>query len=361
MSQVSDTAARRAPAVQATDPAIDRELTEPVALCRPDGTLDPRAIGWSRHPLHTANLCGPPLRHKRWEYWCVTTERHLLTMTYADIGYLGLVECSFLDLAPEGAAPRFRQHVVPVPFARGLRQPDVVGGGSLSFRGAGLTVEMREEAGGTRLLARSRLPLRADLEADVFVALPPAHETLSVVVPWDRRRFQLTSKHQCRPAAGEVRIGARRYRFGPEAPAFGCLDFGRGYWPHRTRWNWGSASGVCEGRTLGLNLGDKWTDGTGTTENALVLDGRLHRVREPVRFRYDPRDFTRPWRLRAPSGAVDLRFEPVFERRARVSLGVLSTEVHQCFGFYEGTVRAGESELRVERLFGWAEEHAARW
>jgi len=33
-------------------------LSAPVELCLPDGRLNPAAIGWTRRPLHTANLRG---------------------------------------------------------------------------------------------------------------------------------------------------------------------------------------------------------------------------------------------------------------------------------------------------------------
>ena len=47
------------------------EITQPVDLCTPDGTLNPEALGWSRRPLHRANLTGFPGRNKRWDYWAV--------------------------------------------------------------------------------------------------------------------------------------------------------------------------------------------------------------------------------------------------------------------------------------------------
>ncbi|GAA3097385.1 DUF2804 family protein [Nonomuraea salmonea] len=46
----------------------EREITAAVDLCLPDGRLDPRAVGWTRRPLHRANLRGWG-RTKRWEYW----------------------------------------------------------------------------------------------------------------------------------------------------------------------------------------------------------------------------------------------------------------------------------------------------
>ena len=49
---------------------MEREITSPVDLCLPDGTLNREAVGWTRHPLHRTNLRGWG-RSKRWEYWCV--------------------------------------------------------------------------------------------------------------------------------------------------------------------------------------------------------------------------------------------------------------------------------------------------
>ena len=94
------------------------------------------------------------------------------------------------------------------------------------------------------------------LYADVRVGKPAGHETLSVVVPWSDQRFQFTSKHNTRPATGAIRVDDRTYDVGPDTDAFGCLDYGRGVWPYRTVWNWASASGRRDGRTIGLQLGD---------------------------------------------------------------------------------------------------------
>ena len=62
--------------------------------------------------------------------------------------------------------------------------------------------------------------------------------------------------------------------------SWAVLDHGRGRWPYRMTWNWGAASGVVDGRTIGLQIGGTWTDGTGSTENAVVVDGRLAKVSE---------------------------------------------------------------------------------
>lgn len=55
----------------------EREITDPVPLTRPDGRLNPGAVGWTRTPLITTDGIGRGRagkgRNKRWEYWAVTT------------------------------------------------------------------------------------------------------------------------------------------------------------------------------------------------------------------------------------------------------------------------------------------------
>ncbi len=59
--------------------------------------------------------------------------------------------------------------------------------------------------------------------------------------------------------------------------------------------NWAAASGVStDGRTVGLQFGGKWTEGTGFTENALCIDGRLTKIHEELEWTYDWDDPLRP-------------------------------------------------------------------
>lgn len=61
-------------------------------------------------------------------------------------------------------------------------------------------------------------------------------------------------------------------------------------------------------------------------------------------------------------GRVHLKFVPFLERVATTNLLIITSEVHQMFGRYYGTLRADNGEvIRLEGLIGFAEEHHARW
>lgn len=338
---------------------MEPEITEPVELCDARGRLNPRARGWSRVPLHRANLRGAPGRKKRWDYWCVTSDDLVVALTYADVDYLGVAALWVLERASGVEIER----VARVPFARGFRLADRADVGETRYTSRDLLLHIAEHPEGTGLSARASHRRHGAIEVDLFVQRPAGHESLGVVIPWSPRRFQYTSKQNTRPAAGTLRIGQSVHRLGPHSGAYGTLDFGRGIWPYATRWNWGSASGSSDGHTIGLQLGGKWTQGTGFTENALCIDGRLHKISEELIWEYDWDAPLGPWRVRTPdSRRIDVTLTPHHDRHARTRLGLLSTQVHQCFGRWEGRLELEDGmTLAVDGLLGWAEEARHRW
>jgi hypothetical protein len=337
------------------------EITEPVDLCTPDGRrLNPAARGWSRRPLHRANLAGGWGRTKRWDWWGVLAGDLALSVVYADVDYIGIAAVWWADLAKGTSGGRERI----VPLARGLRLPARPGSEPLVYRGGGLHLELCDGASGTALQARWREKDGTPGELEAHVALPRGHESLNVVIPWSERRFQYTSKHQARAAEGVLCVGDSTRRFGgAHHEAWGVLDVGRGRWPYRTRWNWGVGAGHArDGRCVGLQLGGKWTVGTGFTENGVLVDGRLEKLGDELVWDYDWDAPLRPWRVHSPDGRLELQLDPVYDRHARTELGLLGTEVHQVFGRWRGrfTPEAGEP-LELEGLQGFAEESRSRW
>lgn len=350
----------------------ERELTHgPVDLCRSDGTLAPEAVGWSRRPVHRANLRGWG-RTKRWEYWCVTTPTHLVALTVSDLDFLRLDAVYVLEL---GAGGREIERTALRPGGPGTPLPEGVAGAPGPFGGHDLTVGparpvrdqvrigIRREGAGTRLTARCLAPGTGEqVEVDVYAGLPEGHETLSVVVPWGPDRFQYTSKQTALPAHGHVRIGRRELPFAP-GDSWAVLDHGRGRWPRVAHWNWGAGSGRTGGRTVGLQFGGRWTEGTGATENALCVNGRLSKLGEELTWSYDLAEPLAPWRVRTPgSDQVDLTFTPVHDRVTRTDAGPLSNHTDQCFGHWNGTVRTDTGEeVAVHQVLGWAEDVRMRW
>jgi hypothetical protein len=204
------------------------------------------------------------------------------------------------------------------------------------------------------------------------IGLPTGHESLNVVIPWSEKRFQFTTKHQARPSHGELVVGDRRWTFGDTDPsnntgdrvdAWGVVDIGRGRWPYNTRWNWGGGAGrTKDGTVIGLQLGGKWTVGTGYTENALLVNGRLSKIGSELEWDYSWDDPMRPWRVSDPNGQLDVSLTPRYDKHDRLDLKVMSRETHLVFGTWSGTVTDDNgTRFEITEAQGFAEESRARW
>jgi hypothetical protein len=335
---------------------ITREITSDTRLCDARGSLSPEAIGWSRHPFHICNLSGRPFRKKKWNYWCITSDRFAFSATIAHIDYMALGSAYLLEYDTR----RFTEKTVIRPFSKTPIMPETVAG-DVRYDHKGLRLAFQTTPRGLHMNVEADdidgRPLSADLQIDH----PDGHETLNVVVPWNPRTFQFTSKQHCLPTTGTVTLGDETFTFEKDA-AFACLDYGRGIWPCSTEWNWAALSARSGPDVIGANMGAKWTDHTGMNENGILLNGVLYKVFDDILFEYDRNDFMAPWHMKtADSDTLDLTFNPFFDRATSTNLLILRSRVHQMFGHYSGILRVGERTIRLDGVPGWAEEHVARW
>jgi hypothetical protein len=335
----------------------ERELTEAVDLCTADGSaLNPAARGWSRRPLHRANLHGRLGVNKRWDYWAILAGDLVVSSVYSDVDRFGLADVYWADLVTGESGGR----AIVVGSGEGIELPEVPGTAPLV-----LDLRITDDTIGTRLTATwTERDGRAG-RLDVLVELPAGHESLNVVIPWSEERFNFTSKHQARPAAGTLVVGDRRFAIGgPDgAESWGVLDVGRGRWPAEIAWNWGGGAGRCGDHVVGLQVGGKWTAGTGFTENGVIVDGRLTKLGSELVWAYDWDDPMRPWRVVDPGGQLDITLAPRFDKHSLADAGPdLRSETHQVFGTWSGRLLTDDGlALELTRLQGFAEEARQRW
>lgn len=334
----------------------EREIREKVSLTTAAGGLNPAALGFTRTPLHdTSGITGRAHwgRNKRWEYWNVITPTHIAALTVSCIDFLSLHSLWVYDRASGEAIDT----TALSPGGRSAALPPSLGAGSARARARTVTLDIDEVDGGTRLRGSS-----ARTSIDVVAERPAGHESLGVVVPWrggrSIRRFQYTVKDVARPAVGSLTIDGATHPVPPGSWA--VLDHGRGRWPYRVHWNWAAGSGVVHGRVIGLQLGAKWTDGSGATENALLVDGHLSKISEELVWDYSPSDWLCPWRIHGQS--ADLTFTPFHDKQSRTNALLIATRTDQLFGTWSGWVRDDTgNRISVDGIEGFAEDVLNRW
>src|SRR4051812_4830445 len=142
----------------------ERELTEPVDLCTPDGArLVDDARGWSRQPLHRANLLGCFGANKRWDYWAILAGDLVVSTGFSNVDHISLSDVFWVDLRTGERGG----HGIAIKGPPGLTLPETVGAEPLLVDHDGLTMTIADDEGGTTFTARwterSGAPGRLDL------------------------------------------------------------------------------------------------------------------------------------------------------------------------------------------------------
>jgi len=344
---------------------MQTELTQPSLLLKSDGDL--AQIGWSRQPVLDCNLESArfyalrPLqrfRIKRWDYYAVFTPRRFFSATIADLGYAGNIFVYTLDFETR----ELREEGLVIPLGTGIELPRNSTRGDSHFEDK--RVKLHFSVGvDKRHLSVSWPDFHEGrgIQAEIDLATPPGYESMNIVIPIGKKRFYYNRKINCLPASGTLRYGDLHEEFNP-GESLGSLDWGRGVWEYQSFWNWASASGFLpDGRNIGLNLGLGFGDLSAATENAFILDNRIHKL-DQVKFEYVSGDTMQPWHFTDNQSRLDLTFTPFKERLAQTNLGIITSEVHQMFGSYNGHVTTETGDIiSIQDLIGFAEEHHAKW
>ena len=347
-------------------PVTEAELKEKVSLVNGGGQLNPDAVGWARRSLvdtsgidgafGVAGLGGRGwLRNKRWEYWNVITPTHIIAMTVSSIDYAAVNEIWVFD---RNTGKEIGKAVTSLPSHSEL--PPNLGAGTAQARTQGLLLSIDMDGDKTRLRGVLSEGHHEEVAFDMRVVRPKGHDLLAVVVPWNQNRFQYTVKDIALPVTGWVRVEGERFDV-PEG-SWAVLDHGRGRWPYDVKWNWGAGSGISNGHTIGLQVGGQWTDGSGVTENGMIIDGRLYKISEYLKWDYDAEDDVKPWHV--TGGGLDATLQPFYVKRSETNLGILAGKTAQAFGYWSGTFTDSGLEggkISFEGLPGWAEDVHNRW
>ena len=141
----------------------------------------------------------------------------------------------------------------------------------------------------------------------------------------------------------------------------GHNDWSAGYMRRETWWDWACFCGrLADGRTIALNASCGVNE-TSYTESCYWLDGALYPL-GPVAFEYDRFNPKAPWSVRTTlDRTLDLSFTAAAEHTEKVNAFIAATNFHQYVGTFEGTIAAGNETLKIDKPYGYAENHYAKW
>jgi hypothetical protein len=349
---------------------VQREIGETGPLLDGRGRLRESGFSWEpRLGYERSAVRAAPWRLKEWDFYQILDRDICMQFTIGHASYMGQASFTLFELS--GGARNSLSIMRLLPFgSMGLpSSPDI----GLSCESGPSRISFKVERG-KRLLSCNMRDPRKGIEIEASVELEEeGRGGITIATPFAEspRDFYYNTKLCGMRAQGYASIrgsgsreSERRYELGEGAS--GLLDWGRGVWPYRHEWYWGSASGRAhladaEAKDFGLNIGCGFGDTSQASENAFFYDGRACKLGE-VRIERDGDDYLAPWRFSSDDGRLELTLSPRFDNHTSTKLLFVDNDCHQVFGRFDGRAILDDGrELLIEGLNGFCEHARNRW
>lgn len=366
--------------------SVQKEIRSELFLCDGKGRYNVEAVGWARHPLAILNLNGNFPFKKSLERWEVFSDTGYLHAVAGHFEHSAAMRVDYLDRASgrmitRSAVVRFpeaRKYHLPERWTQAVEremdglqirvQPEVppsanpdddslvastptkkiakkikrlkdqtIGPGKLSD-------QLSVSAAGTEL---------GQLDAEFVARRPVGQESLNIGAAWSRRKFAWVSRIPYPEVEGSVRIGPNVTQFAAKK-SMAVRDIVRAVLPYQMS----GQRAVCLARSgrefCALTAGRDWTIGSGMNENSILIDGRLYKLYDSVRF--VPVDGGRIALRTLSSSAVDLLFETTHESTTLNQFLLLKLGLTRRIGTYSGEIRIGSRRIKVDGAPGVIED-----
>jgi hypothetical protein len=304
------------------------------------------------------------LRIKEWDYYLIYNDDYGLAMTLDDNSYMGLVSVSWLDFRNRTEQTKSLMSVLPLGKT-GL--PPSSAAGDVGYANAKVDLSFRHADGRRHLTcALNEFTGKEPIRIDINLFAEPA-DSMVIATPFatNPQAFYYNQKIVGMRAEGTAIVHGETFNFDP-ACSFGILDWGRGVWTYDNTWYWSAGQGLVNQKVFGFNLGYGFGDTSAATENMLFYDGRAHKL-ETVTFHIPQTpagadDYLQPWVFTSPDRRFEMDFQPILDRSALTSLGVLMSDQHQVFGYFTGTAVLDDgTRLDLDHFLGFAEKVRNKW
>ena len=341
---------------------MQNEITEPIELLDEKGNLTSPGYAKKLYPIyHKPQTFKQRFHTKQWDYYYIGDQHHGLALTIDDNGYMGLDSISFLDFDEKWEITKSMMQFMTLG-KKNLPETSVTGDISaqsdkyvMTFCNNGTSRHL--EGWMSKFRDKDVITFNIDL-----TEIP--EESMVIMTPFDKEgHYYYNQKINCMKASGEVIIGEDHYYFNDGA--YATLDWGRGIWTYKNTWLWSSLSTEVDGVPFGFNLGYGFGDTSAASENMLFYQGKAHKL-EDVTFHIPQKDgkddFMSPWTFTSSDDRVNLTFTPILDRASKTDVGIICSDQHQVFGYFNGTCVLDDGKvIELKDKLSFAEKVYNKW
>ena len=305
---------------------------------------------------------GLKTRIKEWDYYFIRDDEYGIALTIDDNSYMGMASVSILDF--KNKKDYTKSLIRWLTFGE-IVFPSSSKEGDVFMEGKKYSMYFKVEKGQRHLICSMKNIVKGkDFECNIVLE-KSLDQSMVIATPFKKKKhFYYNQKINLLIGRGSFSFGEIRHQF-KKSETLGVLDWGRGVWTYSNTWYWSSLNANYEGHRIGFNLGYGFGDTSNASENMFFYDDKAYKL-EDVTFNIPKNEkgkneFMKEWTFTSKEKDIDLKFVPIIDRHANTNALIIQSNQHQVFGYFSGTIKIEDKEIKFENLLGFAEMVKNRW
>ncbi|MFA5236177.1 MAG: DUF2804 domain-containing protein [Bacilli bacterium] len=295
-----------------------------------------------------------PFKLKEWDFYQFSKGDYVIQLTIGHLSYAASATATLINLktGKKHSMGGLRWFFTP----KLERHPEM--DSYSEYKGKDFTMSFRVDGPERVLSFIGSNKQYQNFEVHLNVKNDLNNEKMVIATPFKRKKqFYLNYKENYYRAAGEVIIDDETFDF---EGATGLLDWGRGIWPYRHEWFWGSVSSHIDGVPFGLNIGWGFGDLKNATENMYFYNKKAYKL-GVLSVSMDKNDYIKPWKIHDPDGKIEFTFTPMFDNYTENKYVIIDTHCHQIYGHFTGSMDTPAGRKEFVDVLGFIEHAVNRW
>ncbi|MFA5236130.1 MAG: DUF2804 domain-containing protein [Bacilli bacterium] len=331
------------------------EITKKTPLLDGKGVLV--APGYARRMHYTYNRENArrfPFKLKEWDFYQFIKDDKVIQLTIGHLSYAASATATLIDLTTgkKDSLGVLRWFYVP------KLEDDPEADSHSEFISNNFTMSFIVKDNERILTFKGLSKKYETFEVELQIENDPKNEKMVIATPFkNKKQFYLNYKENYYQATGRVAVNGETFDF---EGATGLLDWGRGIWPYRHEWFWGSVSSHLDGVPFGLNIGWGFGDLKNATENMFFYGKKAYKL-GVLDVKRDPFEYMKPWHVSDPEGKIAFDFVPLFDNYTENKFVIIDTHCHQIYGHFTGEMDTPEGRRIFVNVLGFIEHAVNRW
>lgn len=299
-----------------------------------------------------------PFALKEWDFYQIYFGEFILQVTIGHVSYIANISANLFSIRT-GEEHRFSRFK-PFPMKKMFMPPNPDEPYIITEMGKDYHFTFSTQSGNRYIGVKALDKKIGGIDIELFIDSPEENEKMVIATPFKRKnQFYLNYKENYYNVEGKIRFGKRVVEARSHTTA--VLDWGRGVWPFRHQWFWGSGSEIIGKDHFGFNIGWGFGDLTHATENVFFWNGKAIKLGEIIVDR-NPKDYMAPWVFTDSNGKFEMQMNPIYDNFTKTNLGIINTKCHQVFGVFNGFVILPNGERKeIKNMIAFCEHAINQW